>query len=72
MSTAEAARFLGVNSSRVRQMILNEGLPARKIGRDWLIERRALEQYRQTREQEAKRPGRPFKRPAPDSDSEAG
>jgi excisionase family DNA binding protein len=42
LTTAQAAARLGVNASRVRQMILAGQLKARKQGRDWLIDERSL------------------------------
>jgi excisionase family DNA binding protein len=45
MTTKQAAETLGVNDSRVRQMIREEGLPATKAGRDWLIRRSDLTRY---------------------------
>lgn len=42
LTTAQAAERLGVNASRVRQMILTGRLKARKQGRDWLIDERSL------------------------------
>ena len=37
LTTAQAAKILGVNDSRVRQFILAGRLPAQKLGRDWII-----------------------------------
>ncbi len=37
LTTAQAAKRLGVNASRVRQFILEGRLPAMKLGRDNLI-----------------------------------
>ena len=53
MITEEAAVRLGVDPSRVRQLIRAGRLPARKQGRDWWIEEADL-----ARVQERK-PGRP-------------
>jgi len=39
ISTAEAARILGVSPSRVRQFIAEGRLSATKIGRDQLLEK---------------------------------
>jgi excisionase family DNA binding protein len=36
-NTKQAAEILGVNDSRVRQLILAGRLPAQKVGRDWVI-----------------------------------
>jgi excisionase family DNA binding protein len=43
ISTAEAARRLGVTDSRVRKMILAKRLKAIKVGREWLIDPKDLE-----------------------------
>jgi excisionase family DNA binding protein len=53
LTTAQAAELLGVNASRVRQMILAGQLKARKQGRDWLIDERSL------RAVTVRTPGRP-------------
>jgi excisionase family DNA binding protein len=37
LTVTEAATRLGVNTSRVRQLILEKRLPATKVGRDWYI-----------------------------------
>lgn len=42
LTTKEAAQELGVNASRIRQLILSGQLPAKKHGRDWLIKREDL------------------------------
>lgn len=62
MTTAEAAKALGVNDSRVRQLIREDGLPALKVGRDWLIEPRALERWVRVK-RKPKRMGRPLNQP---------
>lgn len=67
MTTAEAAAYLGLKDSRVRQLARKELLPAVKVGRDWLIEREAVERYRATlAEKNVGKPGRPFKVKQPD------
>jgi len=43
ITTTQAAHILGVNQSRVRQLILAGRLPAQKIGRDWMIEEKSLD-----------------------------
>jgi len=55
INTKVAGEFLGVNDSRIRQLILAGRLPARKIGRDWLIKERDLKKV------ENRRVGRPRK-----------
>lgn len=42
-STTQVADILGVKQARVRQLILARRLPARKIGRDWVIREKDLE-----------------------------
>jgi excisionase family DNA binding protein len=56
LTTEQAATELGVTTTRIRQLILAGELEAEKAGRDWLIEREALESVRERR-----RPGRPRK-----------
>ncbi len=46
MTTTEAAEALGVSVRRVRQLIDEEKLPARQVGRDYVIEAGALEGVR--------------------------
>ena len=55
LSTKESAKILNVNNSRVRQLILSGRLPAKKLGRDWSIDKRDLENLRD------RKPGRPKK-----------
>jgi excisionase family DNA binding protein len=43
ISTAQAAKRLGVTDSRVRKMILSKRLKAIKVGREWLIDPKDLE-----------------------------
>ena len=43
ISTAEAAKRLGVTDSRVRKMILSKRLKAIKVGREWLIDPKDLD-----------------------------
>lgn len=55
LTTADAAAKLGVSVRRVRAMIRDGRLPAKKIGRDWLVRQTDLAQVRD------RRPGRPPK-----------
>ena len=55
INTKMAGKILGVNDSRVRQLILAGRLPAQKIGRDWLIYKMNLKKV------EDRRVGRPRK-----------
>ncbi len=43
ISTAEAAKRLGVTPDRVRKMIVAKRLKAIKVGREWLIDPKDLE-----------------------------
>jgi excisionase family DNA binding protein len=42
LSTAEAAKSLGVSVRRIRQLIDEGKIEARQVGRDYVIEARAL------------------------------
>lgn len=46
LSTAEAAASLGVSVRRVRQLIAEGKLPARQVGRDYVIEAQSLDGVR--------------------------
>lgn len=67
MTAAEAAAELGYHDSRVRQLARKEKIRAVKIGRDWLFEPSALEDYKVWRQEQAAeqkgKKGRPFKIP---------
>ncbi|HET8671284.1 MAG TPA: helix-turn-helix domain-containing protein [Candidatus Saccharimonadales bacterium] len=43
ISTAEAARRLGVTANRVRVLIRSKRLKATKVGHDWLIDPKDLD-----------------------------
>lgn len=45
LSTTEAARILGVTRERVRQLCDEKKLKAEKLGRDWRITPRAVDEY---------------------------
>ncbi len=45
ITTHEAAERLGVNQSRIRQLIIAKQLPAKKFGRDWMIEEDDVENF---------------------------
>ena len=49
VSVVEAAEYLEVSPRRVRQMLADELLAGRQIGREWAIERRALESLKRHR-----------------------
>lgn len=55
MSTADAARKLGVTANRVRALIRGKRLKAVRVGRDWLIDAKDLEAVKK------RKPGRPRK-----------
>lgn len=44
-TTDDAAKYLGVTASRVRQFIMEERLESEKYGRDHLIQEAALEEF---------------------------
>jgi hypothetical protein len=49
LSTAEAALVMGVSPQRVRQLAAQQSIIARKIGRDWLVDERAAQDWRNRR-----------------------
>ena len=53
LSTADAARALGISVCRVQQLILAHRLPAKKVGRDYVIREGDLAYVRR------RHPGRP-------------
>ena len=55
LTTSEAAGLLGVNASRIRQLVLQGRLPAQKMGRDLFIDEKDLKLV------EDRKPGRPPK-----------
>jgi len=56
LTTKEAGEILGVNASRVRQLILAGRLPATKLGRDLFIKEKDLKKVAN------RKPGRPKKK----------
>lgn len=57
-TTEDAAKYLGVTPSRVRQLIIEKKIESRKVGRDHLIREAALAYYA---EHGKRTPGRPKK-----------
>jgi excisionase family DNA binding protein len=55
MTTAQAADRLGVDASRVRQLLAAGKLTGQRVGRDWLIDPQSVDDYARNR----RRPGRP-------------
>lgn len=53
LTVAQAAERKGVTSRRIRALCESGRLPAQKVGRDWLIDPRALERLKPGK------PGRP-------------
>jgi len=45
LTVGQAARFLKLSVQRIRQLIADKRLPARKIGPMWLIERGGLRKF---------------------------
>lgn len=56
VTTKQAAHILGINQSRVRQLILSGRLPAKKFGHIWTINENDLELVKK------RAPGRPIKK----------
>lgn len=38
ITTSEAAKILGVNSSRVRQFLADGRIPGEKLGKNWMLD----------------------------------
>ncbi|MFL6276701.1 MAG: helix-turn-helix domain-containing protein [Blastocatellia bacterium] len=55
LTTSEAAERLGVNASRIRQLVLQGRLPAQKMGRDLFVDEKDLKLVVD------RKPGRPSK-----------
>lgn len=55
VSTAEAAEILGVSTQRVRERIGDKSLPATRVGREFVIQRAAVEALKAA----GRGPGRP-------------
>ncbi len=61
LTTVQAGKRLGVNASRVRQLVLAGTLNYEKIGRDLLIHERDVEALIRRRRATPKKSGAPFK-----------
>jgi excisionase family DNA binding protein len=55
ITTKKAAEILGVSPRRVTALITAGKLPAQKLGRDWLINKKDLDKVKE------RKPGRPKK-----------
>lgn len=55
-TTEEAASYLGVSTSRVRQYIAEERLPSDKLGRDHMIREKDLEYFSKNGKKKRGRP----------------
>jgi excisionase family DNA binding protein len=61
ISTAEAARIIDCNDSRVRQLLRAGKLEGERVGRDWLVKKSSAEAYRDSE----RKPGpKPVAKPA--------
>ena len=45
ITTSEAARLIGCNDSRVRQLARDKKVVGRRVGRDWLIDRASAQRW---------------------------
>jgi len=55
-TTEDAAKYLGVTPSRVRQLIMEDRLESEKYGRDHLIQKIALENFAKNGKKKRGRP----------------
>ena len=55
ITTDKAAKILEITPRRVRALITSGRLPAQKLGRDWIIDEKDLDQVKE------RKPGRPKK-----------
>ena len=55
-TTEEAAQYLGVTPSRIRQFIISERLESEKYGRDHLIRENELERFAKNGKRKRGRP----------------
>jgi excisionase family DNA binding protein len=57
VTTAQAAQIIGCVDSRVRQLLREGALRGERVGRDWLVDRKSAESYRDsTRKPGPKKP----------------
>lgn len=59
VSTAEAARIIKCNDSRVRQLLREKKLRGERTGRDWLVEKKSAEEYRDSERKPGPKPKQP-------------
>lgn len=45
LTTTQAARYLHISSERIRQLIKAGKLPARRVGRSWLVDKRDVDLF---------------------------
>jgi excisionase family DNA binding protein len=53
LTVAQVVPLLGLSDSRVQRLLRAGQIPARKVGRDWIVSRRVVEEFK------ALPPGRP-------------
>lgn len=46
ITTSEAAEIIGCVDSRVRQLLREGAIAGERVGRDWLVDKRSAERYR--------------------------
>ena len=46
LSVAQVAALLGLSPSRVQQLLRTGQIPGRKVGRDWILRRGLVEQFK--------------------------
>lgn len=58
VTTSEAAEIIGCNASRIRQLMKAGKLRGERVGRDWLVDRKSAEEYRDTDRKPGPKPGK--------------
>lgn len=49
ISTAEAAKILGLTKGRIRQLLQSGEIKGQRVGRTWIIYRRDIEEFQRLR-----------------------
>jgi len=56
VTTKEAAQIAGVKPRYIRRLLLAGALEGERLGRDWLVKRRSIEQFAATERRRGRKP----------------